>query len=220
VLARDNQDVHGRCRVNVGEGVPEVVLVDGRGGNGSFNDLAKKAAHNETSVHALFCCMKVEGGEISRKRATQDFTLGAASLSGSLFFRSVFGLEQPLYLAEISPLCALRLLLLWLLILRKNIPQGLRPYPYIAKGMERQVPGSGVPAVFTLPAATCGSGDPQDSRPGGRRYSFADKFFIRLRRSFQPSVKPCAFKQHLKEFFGNLRTLLVPQPRSATSVLE
>jgi hypothetical protein len=36
--------------MNVCKGVTELVLVDGGGGNASFNDLAKETAHNGISV--------------------------------------------------------------------------------------------------------------------------------------------------------------------------
>jgi hypothetical protein len=36
--------------MDVGEGVTLIVLVDGSGGDASFNDLAEQAAHGVTSV--------------------------------------------------------------------------------------------------------------------------------------------------------------------------
>jgi hypothetical protein len=36
--------------MNIGKGVALVILVDGSGRNASFDDLAKQAAHGETSV--------------------------------------------------------------------------------------------------------------------------------------------------------------------------
>jgi hypothetical protein len=36
--------------VDVGKGVAELVLVDGSGGNGSFNDFAEETTHSGTSV--------------------------------------------------------------------------------------------------------------------------------------------------------------------------
>ena len=50
VLARHHEHVDRRLRVNVREGIAELVLVDGGGRNGSFNDLAEEAAHGVTSV--------------------------------------------------------------------------------------------------------------------------------------------------------------------------
>ena len=50
VFARRHQHMHRRLRVNVREGVAELVLVDRRGGDASVNDLAKEATHSETSV--------------------------------------------------------------------------------------------------------------------------------------------------------------------------
>lgn len=50
MLSRDDEDVHWRLRMNVSKGVTLVVLVDGRGGNASFNDFAEETAHDEISV--------------------------------------------------------------------------------------------------------------------------------------------------------------------------
>ena len=50
VSAGDDQDVGLRLRMDVGEGVTLVVLIDGGGGNTSVEDLAKQAAHSVTSV--------------------------------------------------------------------------------------------------------------------------------------------------------------------------
>lgn len=50
VFAGGDQHVHGRLRMDVGKGITELVLVDGGGRDGSFNDFAKDAAHHGTSV--------------------------------------------------------------------------------------------------------------------------------------------------------------------------
>jgi len=50
MFARSDQDVHRRLRMNVWEGVAQFVLINGGGGNASFNNLAKDAAHDGTSV--------------------------------------------------------------------------------------------------------------------------------------------------------------------------
>ena len=50
VLARHDEDVHGRLGRNISEGVALVVLKNGRGGNASFNDFAEETAHDGTSV--------------------------------------------------------------------------------------------------------------------------------------------------------------------------
>jgi hypothetical protein len=46
VLARNDKDVYGRLRINVGEGVALFVLVDGFGRNTSIDDLAKETTHD------------------------------------------------------------------------------------------------------------------------------------------------------------------------------
>src|ERR1700677_2741712 len=51
VLARDDKDVDRGLGVDVGESVAQLILVDGRGGNFTLDDPAKKAAHSQTSVH-------------------------------------------------------------------------------------------------------------------------------------------------------------------------
>ncbi len=49
VLAGNDEDVDGRLRVNVREGVAELVLIDGSGGDGSLGDFAEEAGHEMTS---------------------------------------------------------------------------------------------------------------------------------------------------------------------------
>ena len=53
MFARRDQHMHRRLRIDVGKGVALLVLVDGGGGNASFNDLAEKATHGDTSVQEL-----------------------------------------------------------------------------------------------------------------------------------------------------------------------
>jgi len=53
VLARDDEDVDGRLGMKIGEGISQVVGINGGGGNASISDLAKDAAHNETSVQRV-----------------------------------------------------------------------------------------------------------------------------------------------------------------------
>jgi hypothetical protein len=50
VLAWGDEDVDGGLRMDVGEGVTLVVLVDGVGGNGAVDDLAEEAGHGVISV--------------------------------------------------------------------------------------------------------------------------------------------------------------------------
>jgi hypothetical protein len=50
VLSRDDKDVHRRLRLDVGEGVAVLILVDGFGGNTPVDDLAEYAAHGEEST--------------------------------------------------------------------------------------------------------------------------------------------------------------------------
>jgi len=49
VFTGNDENVDRRDRMNVGEGVAELVLVDGSGGNGTFGDLAEDAGHGVTS---------------------------------------------------------------------------------------------------------------------------------------------------------------------------
>jgi hypothetical protein len=49
-MARRYQNMHRSLRMDVGKRVALFVLVDGGGGYASVNDLAKKAAHNASSV--------------------------------------------------------------------------------------------------------------------------------------------------------------------------
>jgi hypothetical protein len=51
MFARDDEDVCWSLRIYVQEGVALVVLIDAGGGDGSFHDLAKEAAHGEISVY-------------------------------------------------------------------------------------------------------------------------------------------------------------------------
>jgi hypothetical protein len=54
VLARDYEDMHRRLRIDISESVTELVLKDRSRGDLLVNDLAKGAAHGQTSVHAKF----------------------------------------------------------------------------------------------------------------------------------------------------------------------
>lgn len=51
VLFRNDEDVYGRLRIDVGEGVALVVLVDGFGRDTSIDDPAEEAAHFGFSLH-------------------------------------------------------------------------------------------------------------------------------------------------------------------------
>lgn len=53
VLARRDQDVYGRLRVDVGEGIALLVLVDGGGRDASLDDFAEEATHDGTSVQDM-----------------------------------------------------------------------------------------------------------------------------------------------------------------------
>jgi hypothetical protein len=46
VQARNNEDVYGRLRIDVGEGITLIVLIDGFGRNTSIDDPAEKAIHD------------------------------------------------------------------------------------------------------------------------------------------------------------------------------
>jgi hypothetical protein len=46
VLARNDKDVYGRLRIDVGKGVALVVLVDSFGRDTSIDDLAKETTHD------------------------------------------------------------------------------------------------------------------------------------------------------------------------------
>ena len=50
MLAREDKHMGRRLRIDVREGVAELVLVEGFGGNASFDDLAEDAAHDGFSV--------------------------------------------------------------------------------------------------------------------------------------------------------------------------
>jgi len=45
VLAGNDKDVNGGLRIDVGEGIALVILIDGLGGDASIDDSAKDAAH-------------------------------------------------------------------------------------------------------------------------------------------------------------------------------
>jgi hypothetical protein len=49
VFARNDEDVDGRYRMNVGKGVAELILVDGGGRDGAIGDFAEEAGHGVTS---------------------------------------------------------------------------------------------------------------------------------------------------------------------------
>jgi hypothetical protein len=50
VFARGHQHMNRSLRTEIGKGVAELVLVDGGGGDASFNDVAEEATHNANSV--------------------------------------------------------------------------------------------------------------------------------------------------------------------------
>lgn len=50
VLARRDEDVHRRLRIDVGEGIALLVFIDRGGRNTSLDDFAEKATHDGTSV--------------------------------------------------------------------------------------------------------------------------------------------------------------------------
>jgi hypothetical protein len=50
VFSRNDKNVHWRLRLDVGERVAVFILVDGPGGYGSIDDLAKDATHYEKSI--------------------------------------------------------------------------------------------------------------------------------------------------------------------------
>ena len=61
VLPGDNEDMYGRLRLDVGEGVAVLILVDGFGRNASVDDLAEYAAHGESlQAPGLRCQRKAE----------------------------------------------------------------------------------------------------------------------------------------------------------------
>jgi hypothetical protein len=62
VLAGNDEDVDWRLRVNVREGVAELVLVDGGGGDGTLGDLAEEAGHEMTSqARPVYNCAVGDG---------------------------------------------------------------------------------------------------------------------------------------------------------------
>ena len=53
VLARYDQDMHGRVRMNVGEGDALVVFVHASGGDGAIDDFAEETVHSFPSVRLV-----------------------------------------------------------------------------------------------------------------------------------------------------------------------
>jgi hypothetical protein len=49
VFAGNDEDVDGRLRMNIGEGVAQLVLIDSGRGNGAIGNFAKEAGHGVTS---------------------------------------------------------------------------------------------------------------------------------------------------------------------------
>lgn len=60
VLARDDEDVHWRLGLDVGECVATLVLVNGLRRNASINDLAEEATHGEESTGVWFALSEIE----------------------------------------------------------------------------------------------------------------------------------------------------------------
>jgi hypothetical protein len=54
VFAGNDENVDGGLRMKIGEGVTQVVLVDGGGGDGAIGDFAKEAGHGVTSRRDQF----------------------------------------------------------------------------------------------------------------------------------------------------------------------
>jgi hypothetical protein len=50
VFARQDEDVYGRLRVDVREGIGLLIFIDGNGWDASLDDFAEKAAHDGNSV--------------------------------------------------------------------------------------------------------------------------------------------------------------------------
>ena len=50
MFAWRDEDVRGRLRIDVGEGIALLVLIDGGGWDASFDDFAEEAAHDAHSV--------------------------------------------------------------------------------------------------------------------------------------------------------------------------
>src|SRR5580704_5825917 len=86
VLARNDQHVHRRLRIDVGKSVALIVLVDGLGGNAPVDDPAKEAAHDYGRVYrtgelkirvpssefAIVSRPESDGGSIARAKANHD----------------------------------------------------------------------------------------------------------------------------------------------------
>jgi hypothetical protein len=76
VLARHNQNMHRGLRMEIGKGIHQIILKDGRRWNLAFNDLAKYAVHSEPSVtcagafglHKQMHLPPADGRAVHRKR--------------------------------------------------------------------------------------------------------------------------------------------------------
>jgi hypothetical protein len=88
VYSRDDKDVHGGLRLDIGEGVAVLILVDSFGRNGSVNDLAKDAVHDEESTGFGF------GSRGPNSRPAKAFSATAGSISTLLFFRIFSRLKE------------------------------------------------------------------------------------------------------------------------------
>jgi hypothetical protein len=78
MFAGNDEDMDGRHRMNVREGVTELVLVDGGGGNGTFGDFAEKTGHGVTSRRVSVYNRAVEHGRgsailLEKFRPKQDY---------------------------------------------------------------------------------------------------------------------------------------------------
>ena len=86
VPAGDNENVHRRLGVKVGEGVAKLILVNGGGGNGTFNDLAEQAAHSETSVHGRCCIEEDPSSNVCGTRICRCYC--RRRTAGQVFYRT------------------------------------------------------------------------------------------------------------------------------------
>jgi hypothetical protein len=64
VLAWNDEQMHGRLGMNIGEGVAKFILINGMGRNGSVNDLAKEAAHIGISLQQ---CLDATADQIGNR---------------------------------------------------------------------------------------------------------------------------------------------------------
>lgn len=75
VPAGNDENMDRRLGMDVGEGVAHLILVNGRGGNGTLDNFAKETAHRETSVHrdrVSYCALQRSAAHRLQGSATRE----------------------------------------------------------------------------------------------------------------------------------------------------